>query len=483
MAEEPRTNIVAWPGAGDWLRIFSATKMALHPTKLGLALAALVLTYCWGAVLDGVWESGGRGVGKWAIAEFAAGEKSEGLVSSTRLDHGIGEVWRDHTLRHIQNVLTGVVTLNFRGHGSVWESAGMLCAGVRWMVSQHLLFALLFFLGTLAIWSLLGTAICRIAAVQFAREEKIGVGPALRFAREKFISGFFVSPLLPIGMLLFFALLLAIGGFVLWIPAIGNLFSVLFGLAIVGGLAIAFLLIGCVGGGSFFWPTVAVEGSDGFDAISRSFSYFFSRPVKTIFYGLTALVWGSICWVVLKVILWMALWITHACVGFGVGGIGTGAWGMRSGAGAGMTKLDVLWQAPSFINLWGAGDPAQRGGWEYFAAIFIGLWVVLAIGLLWAFLASYYFSASTIIYYLLRHDVDATDYEDVYVVEEEEAEVKQAALTTPAPALRTPAPALTTPAPAPTTPASETPPPETPPAEGGVSLPVVPPPPEGETPP
>ena len=414
MADEPQTSLTAGPGVRDWLRIFGAARMALHPTKLVLALAALMLTYCWGVILDGAWGISGRGVEGTALARFVHPE-SVPAAEAAAGEFGICQLWGQHAHMSVQRAMHAACTLNFRGPGSLWEAAGGLCDATRWMVSEHLFFAILFFVGTLAIWSLFGPAICRIAAVQFARDEKIGIGSALKFAWEKFVSGFFISPLLPIWIMLGIALLLAIGGFFLWIPGIGNLFALLFPLALAGGFAIVCVLIGCAGGGSFFWPTVAVEGSDGFDAISRSFSYFFGRPVKAILYGLTALVWGGICWVILKYVLWLTLRVTHTCVAFG-----TGWGGARGAAGEEVTKLDVLWIAPRLSDLYETGGGLLMGGWEIFAAICIGICVLLAIGLLWAFLASFYFSGSTIIYYLLRRDVDATDHEEVYMEEEEE---------------------------------------------------------------
>ena len=42
------------------------------------------------------------------------------------------------------------------------------------------------------------------------------------------------------------------------------------------------------------------------------------------------------------------------------------------------------------------------------------------IGLLGAFAISFYFSANTIIYYLMRREVDATELDDVYVEQSED---------------------------------------------------------------
>src|SRR2546421_188290 len=49
------------------------------------------------------------------------------------------------------------------------------------------------------------------------------------------------------------------------------------------------------------------------------------------------------------------------------------------------------------------------------AAFLVSAWVYLVISLLGAYLISFYFSASTIIYYLMRREVDATELDDVYL--------------------------------------------------------------------
>jgi hypothetical protein len=48
-------------------------------------------------------------------------------------------------------------------------------------------------------------------------------------------------------------------------------------------------------------------------------------------------------------------------------------------------------------------------------AFFIQCWVSLLVAFLGAFAISLYFSTNTIIYYLMRYEVDATELEEVYV--------------------------------------------------------------------
>ena len=67
-------------------------------------------------------------------------------------------------------------------------------------------------------------------------------------------------------------------------------------------------------------------------------------------------------------------------------------------------------------------------GWERLSVFYlnaagnflIGIWLLIVVGLVAAFLVSFYFSGSTIIYCLLRREVDATDIEDVYLEEDQE---------------------------------------------------------------
>jgi len=75
---------------------------------------------------------------------------------------------------------------------------------------------------------------------------------------------------------------------------------------------------------------------------------------------------------------------------------------------------------------------------EKIAAVLIALWVYLVLGLLGGYVLSFYFSANTIIYYLMRREVDATELDDVYS-EESEDEFGETAAPTSRPAELAPA--------------------------------------------
>ena len=214
----------------------------------------------------------------------------------------------------------------------------------------------------------------------------------------------------------------------------------LFFLALGLGLAIVFVLIGLISGLGLMYPTIAVEGSDSFDAFSRSFAYVYARPWHAGLYALAALVYGVACDLFVRLFAFLALSATHMFM----------RWGVWTGGDAlGQSdKVPVIWRQPTWDSLYGNFNWDAMSGSETVAAVFIWLWVALVAAVVGAFLLSYASSSATIIYYLLRRKVDATDLDDVYVQESPEtpAETPVAATETPAaPAAEpvTPPPATT----------------------------------------
>ncbi len=285
-----------------------------------------------------------------------------------------------------------------------------------WLVCEHWVYALIFLILGLGVVAFFGGAVHRISALHFAREEKISLTQALKFSCSRFLS-FFTAPLIPLAFILVIAGLLALGGLVGSFWYVGEvLMGVLFFLAIAGGLVIALMGIGLVGGFPLMYPTIAVEGSDSFDAISRSFNYIFARPWRSALYGLVALVYGTVTYLFVRFIAYLALSATHVFVKWGIIGYGDRLHGDAD-------KLDVLWTAPTFDSLFGPFNWEAMTGAMPVVAWLIGLWVFLVAAAVTAYLLSYAASATTIIYCLLRRKVDATDLDDVYVEEAEEEEL------------------------------------------------------------
>ncbi|MEW6252988.1 MAG: hypothetical protein AB1716_20310 [Planctomycetota bacterium] len=335
--------------------------------------------------------------------------------------------------------------------------------GMAWLFNQRPLYAILFSLFSLVVLAYFGGGICRSAALQAARDESVSAGQALRFVRERY-SGFLLAPLLPIGVILVIWLFMFVGGLLGGlIPYLGEVLTgILYFLGLLGGFVAAVVGLALVLGFHLMWPAIAVEGSDGFDALSRAASYVGSRIFHLAYYVLVLLVYGAFSFVLVRWVVLLTLKCAHKFTGSGMNLF-------DSSEAVTPGKLDALWTMPAWSDLpvlpardvptvgWFHNAPLD--GAETFAAWLLALWAYLLLGLLAAFVLSYFFCGSTQIYFLLRRSVDATDYDEVYY-EEPEEEAPPAVPAGTAPAESTESAPSPPPAPPPPPAPGEAPPPE-----------------------
>lgn len=350
----------------------------------------------------------------------------------------------------VNGVARGVLANNWLDVGGVKDCIlNFIVWGPAWAFGAHWLFAIIFGLWLLIIWAVFGGAIARISAVQVAREEKISVRQAIGFSINKFLS-FLSAPLIPLVIVFVAGSVVALVG--MGLMYVTPLLGILMILALIAGFVMTLLLIGTFGGLNLMYPTVAVEGSDSFDAISRSFSYVFAKPWRMLWYTLVAVVYGALTYVFVRFVVYLSLILTHFFVGW---------WSVRS-ADSEYLLWSEMWPKPDFWSMPYQIDFMSLSTLSCISAVIIAFWVYIIIALMGAFVISFYFSANTIIYYLMRKEVDATEMDDVYV-EQKDEEVTEPAAAPAAPAAEAAATPGATVAPA--SPVIETPAaPATPPA-------------------
>jgi len=442
MAHRPEHSATGgWQDVVGLPHILRTLAIAIQPAKLVLALAGIVSTFAWGWALDLAWSPvvslDDNAIGSYIVARDLGMPYAE-----TEGDRGVFQVFQAHQRSAIVALMASILPGDSvapalaaeRSPGVHASPASNLLAivyGVLWMVRFHPFYFILFALGVIAIWALFGGAICRMAALQFTREELPTLREGVVFARNRWFGGFFLAPLFPAMLVLGAVVALALGGAILRIPVLGDIIAgTLFFLAILGGFFAAVILVGLFVGGSLLWPAVATEGFDAFDSFSRAVSYPYNRPLKAVIYAALLLVYASVCWLALSVFVYLSLAIARTAVGFGTSPFG---WWARGDGGA--RKIDVLWPMNGPNQLWSSPDWAGLAWYEYISAALIAVYVVLVIGLLWSFLCSFYFSGSTVAYCLLRRDVDLIDLKEVYVGDEDTASTDPA----PRPSSQTPA--------------------------------------------
>jgi hypothetical protein len=253
-------------------------------------------------------------------------------------------------------------------------------------------------LWNLSVWALAGGAICRMAALRLGRAERVGFRESLQFARSRWIE-FLTAPLLPLVAILLMAFPLVMLGFVMrsdWGMLLGGLFYVV---ALISGLLMAILGIGLAGSWPLMWGAVASEGSDSFDAISRSYAYVIQRPLAWLGYVVSAAIVAALGWCVTSLFCEAIL--------------ASGFWGLAVGMGD--QRAADVWQ---WIQ--GSGRPA--------AVALPGYWLIMLlidVTRLTASAISYghFWCLATLVYLLLRRDVDQTELNELFLDQLQSAEL------------------------------------------------------------
>jgi len=402
-------------------RIFQTFRMAIQPTKLLVAFGAIAIIAFGGWLLDFsrsvVATSDGRNL-KTELDVYLANPDGVQLYRESpgpeaRRVGVFSTLWRFES-RCYHNSLRALFDLRL---ATVVENIRASVAAVRWALRYHPLYCATFFVIALAVVSLAGGAICRMAALQFAQGERPGLTEAVRFG-WKHIRNLFAAPLVPgllIGIVGLFLFLLGLICNIRWAGEL--LLSVFMPLALAAGVLLAFVAIGAVAGFNLMFPGVAYDGLDCFDAVSRAFNYLYAKPWHMGFYTAIAGVYGSVCYLFVRLFGFLILWLTHWFVRLGV-------WVSNSGQQT--NKLISIWPEPKLGNLLGYGSEVTRNWSESIASVVVYLFVLMVIGTVVSFIISFYFTANTIIYGLMRHKVDGTALEDIFRFEDVQTEAVNA---------------------------------------------------------
>ena len=227
-------------------------------------------------------------------------------------------------------------------------------------------------------------------------------------------------PLMPFGIVLVIAVMGVIVSLVGAVPWLGEIaFGLLFVVFLLVGFVLMLLVLGMMGGMRLFYPAIAVEGSDNFDAMSRSFSYLYARPWRVIFYTVVSLVYGTFCFLFVALAVFLLLALTHWFAGYGVG-----LFGYVHGWYSGIDKLETLWPTPRFGRMWTPVNWWAMSWTEYLGSGILHLWMFLLMCSVAAFVVSLYYSSNTILYFLLRRSVDGQSLMEIY--EEDDKVASQA---------------------------------------------------------
>ncbi len=246
--------------------------------------------------------------------------------------------------------------------------------------------ALLWLVFLLGVWSFVGGITCRTAGLRFSLDQSDSFGSHARFFQKRGW-GYF-SSLLIVSLGILVCLGLAWLAVCLYSFPVGNYISAfLFPFSLLFALGAVYLGVVLLLGWPIMFAAVSVEGVDGFDAISRTFSYLQQRPFHYLFYWGASGVLGVICFVFLSLFLDGAVYVA-----IHVGGL------------------------PSHVAIGSFGDlvlPKQSENLSLPECIVL-CWCAMMQLLKLAFIFGWFWATATAIYLMLRRSVDGTPLDEIF---------------------------------------------------------------------
>lgn len=263
----------------------------------------------------------------------------------------------------------------------------------------------------LMVWGLFGGAVTRSAAVEFAREQNCHLSGAVRYAGQYYFS-YLVGPVLTLLAVLGVCLLLAVAGLVSRVTLIGPILGgVGAGLLLIIGLLLAILVMGLAVGWPLMFATVSVEGTDGFDGMSRAFNYVYERPLLYLGQIVLSMVYGSFAIFCVLFLAQLGSLLTLQ----GLASTAPSGW-IESIAESAPDLLappldNTAWVSP--VTSPQSEPPPSLPGAALGTSLFSS-WLCAWATLVQGFVYSFFWSCATVIYFVLRNGVDGNEFDEVF---------------------------------------------------------------------
>ena len=375
---------ISWADLCPWTIIFKTLPIATSFTVLALALLAVVATPV------GWW------MGEFCLSEEAQVAKIEELKNNASPYRGVFTKAPDG-----QEPLE-ILGVQLKGPREVFLQ---LVSPVGKMFDHGIgldEFFYYFFgsLWTIAVWSFAGLGICRACLLRLTRGENAGLDDVFEFALDNWTKAFgaVIAPMLAVGVLCIPTFILGLFmGVDVGVFLVGLLWFVVVGISILMGI----LLLGLCFGWPLMIASVACESQNSFDSLTRSFAYVLQRPFHYLCYALIAILFGGVAWVVVSSVAEGVVALTYWSVSWGANLFGGNRIddliiGVTKDVNGNLTESSALYGGRAAINFWNA----------------------LVKSLAAAFLHGLFWCLASSIYLLLRKDVDQTEMDEIYLVDE-----------------------------------------------------------------
>jgi hypothetical protein len=412
MVDQPaKIREVAWNEMFPWLMLVRAVRIALMARVMILGALGMYATML-----------------GWQLLAYAFSRSDDPLIVSwlkvTNL-WSTKDFWIDPYNNSALELIYSATWYLLQAPMAIWQflTRPFLELFQNDLSATGFIFLLLCGIWELLVWGLVGGAITRIAALKFTRDEAPGLIAALKHAARK-LPSYSLPPLVALIWAAVFGVQLVVIGAAMRFEFLALVAGILWPVVLVLGLLMAILLLGTLAGWPLMWATVSVEGTDAFDALSRSFAYTYHRPFRLLWYVLFALLLAVISMFVVKLFAASAIALSDWSIDWGLD-----ERTMEMVVAPGVERIDGPALAPPL-------DPAVPLGMEtdivadesapanerrepgkmlrgarqavHFWKMIVG---VLAAG----YQAGFLWVAAVGVYLLMRRDIDGVQLNEVYV--------------------------------------------------------------------
>ncbi|MCH8217754.1 MAG: hypothetical protein IH892_13395, partial [Planctomycetes bacterium] len=203
-----------------FINIFRAFRMAIHPRKMVIAFIAVLLVSLSGWAMDVSKTVSVDDQGRSELDTYLQQtDQAPSFLEKTDLHGGhtgVFETLVRFGVKRFENSLDALKEFDVTTLFVVFDNLGQGFKALEWAFMYHLIYSSVFFAITLAVSSVAGGAICRMAALEFAQNERPGLMESLRFGCTRFRS-LFAAPLTPI------VIVALIGSSILLLGLLGNI--------------------------------------------------------------------------------------------------------------------------------------------------------------------------------------------------------------------------------------------------------------------
>lgn len=393
MNEQPVSlSKVSWRELCPWTIIFRALPVSFSVTILIWALLGVVLTPMGWLISENVFLGNDEIQGDRTFKEMVERNRSpyQSVFIATRES--------DSPIKVFGTNLSGPMLVFDQ---LVQPFATIFDRGLNGRQFVYILFGSVW---TLLVWSFAGCAITRVSLLRLTRDEPADLDDSFDYARDHFGTCVWalMMPLLAVALI---CVPLAVFGLLLGFDFGVFLGGIFWFIVLLMSFTIVIFLLGLMFGWPLMISSVSAEGQNAFDAMTRSFAYTFQKPVQYFMYMVIAVLFGGFCWIVVASMTNSTINIGYWATSWGANRFSTQRIDFVKSTLRNAPLADDS-EAPSGLTM------MQRG------QKIIGFWNAVARTVAAAFLYGLFWCMASAIYLLLRKDVDETEMDEVFMLDE-----------------------------------------------------------------